>query len=312
VFFLAADSQVIHACTVSFLCIAAAAACDRAAQGPLTASETSLAWTTLQHACMLAAIFCTLSLLRALALLRALSQIVADRAALDSAWNLALASEDCQAAITSKRLCEAATRLAAGVPSAPVLQLYSRRAARRRNSIQRVGSWFNLGIRSGLSSGNARVDTPRINNLENLLEQAKLMSNFLMIQSMTLANAANGSIWSTMAAGKGDAGSELAVCGLSQWPCVKTVDRAIEKVQTCYGNDPSLILDCCRQSIVFNNMDDVIRCLEAVEKDESLEVVRVKNTMDPSLRSLTGFRSGPLSLTHICNRAPAPCARAWL
>ena len=307
--FLAADSQVIHACTVSFVCIAAASACDRAAQGPLTASETSLAWTTLQHACLLAAIFCTLSLVRALAWVRALSKIVADRAAFDSAWNLVLAL-DCQAAITSKRLCEAATRLAACVPSAPVRQCYARRSALRRTSIHRVESWLNLRIGSGPSSGNAGVDTPCINNLEHLIEQAILMSTFLMIKSKELANAANGGVLSTMATAKGDASSEPAVSRLSQRPCVKTVDRAIEKVQTCYGNDPSLLLDCCRQSIVFKNLDDVILCLEAVEKDESLEVVRVMNTMDLSLRSLTGFRSGPISLSNL--QAPPLRVRARL
>ena len=50
-----------------------------------------------------------------------------------------------------------------------------------------------------------------------------------------------------------------------------------------------------RQSIVFSRVEDVLQCLEAAADDPDLEIVRLKNRLDPAFDSgeTGGFRYAP-------------------
>jgi hypothetical protein len=54
----------------------------------------------------------------------------------------------------------------------------------------------------------------------------------------------------------------------------------------------SLLVDVCRQCIVFHEGGDLVRCLRAMSSDPEVAVVRVKNRLDPhyNVRSSAGYR----------------------
>ena len=62
--------------------------------------------------------------------------------------------------------------------------------------------------------------------------------------------------------------------------------------------DVSLLVDLCRQSIVFDDLQNLAACLEAISSDPEARVVRVKNRFDPSYdgNETAGYRSVSLNL----------------
>ena len=60
----------------------------------------------------------------------------------------------------------------------------------------------------------------------------------------------------------------------------------------------SRLVDLCRQSIVFENMEGIARCLQEIRLDPDAVVVRVKNRYDPKLDSAlsAGYRDVSLNL----------------
>ena len=46
--------------------------------------------------------------------------------------------------------------------------------------------------------------------------------------------------------------------------------------------DVSLLVDICRQCIVFRDGQDLVRCLRAIGDDSEAVLVRIKNRLDPS------------------------------
>ncbi len=62
-----------------------------------------------------------------------------------------------------------------------------------------------------------------------------------------------------------------------KWGKIKTVERAIEKLLRSYKADVSRLLDVCRQSIIFDSIADLSRCVEAVSRDPDIKIVRIKN-----------------------------------
>ena len=82
-----------------------------------------------------------------------------------------------------------------------------------------------------------------------------------------------------------------------------------------YEQDISRLVDVCRQSIVFQDVSDMVACLRAVIKDGDIVLVRVKNRLDLSYDSAqsAGYRDLSLNLrivtgetrclgveTHVC------------
>ncbi len=60
--------------------------------------------------------------------------------------------------------------------------------------------------------------------------------------------------------------------------------------------DVSLLVDVCRQSIVFREGRDLVSCLRAIADDSDVSIVRVKNRLDPGYNSAGGYRDVCLNL----------------
>eukprot|EP00292_Cryptomonas_paramecium_P033440 CAMPEP_0113706168 /NCGR_PEP_ID=MMETSP0038_2-20120614/27566_1 /TAXON_ID=2898 /ORGANISM="Cryptomonas paramecium" /LENGTH=109 /DNA_ID=CAMNT_0000631313 /DNA_START=292 /DNA_END=618 /DNA_ORIENTATION=+ /assembly_acc=CAM_ASM_000170 len=64
------------------------------------------------------------------------------------------------------------------------------------------------------------------------------------------------------------------------WAQVKSPLRAVEKVMRSYGGDPTLLVDICRQTLVYKSLPDLALGLEAILSDPDVSVVRIKNRME--------------------------------
>jgi hypothetical protein len=76
------------------------------------------------------------------------------------------------------------------------------------------------------------------------------------------------------------------------WTRRKRAPRMLEKLQRAYGGEAARLGDICREAIIFNEVTDLARCLEAIQADLEAKVVRIKNRMDPAVdgRLSCGFR----------------------
>jgi len=66
-----------------------------------------------------------------------------------------------------------------------------------------------------------------------------------------------------------------------KWASVKTEERAIEKLARSYDGDVSRLVDLTRQSIIFEEVSDLVKGLRIVASDPDVVVERIKNRMDP-------------------------------
>jgi hypothetical protein len=78
--------------------------------------------------------------------------------------------------------------------------------------------------------------------------------------------------------------------------------------------DPSRLLDVCRQTIVFDRLEDLVASLQVISTDEDVQILRVKNRMDPGYDAQdSGYRDVAMNLrlgstdavclgvdTHVC------------
>ena len=61
--------------------------------------------------------------------------------------------------------------------------------------------------------------------------------------------------------------------------------------------DPSRLLDVCRQTIVFDRLEDLIACLRIISSDGEVQVLRIKNRMDPAYDARdSGYRDVAMNL----------------
>jgi hypothetical protein len=60
--------------------------------------------------------------------------------------------------------------------------------------------------------------------------------------------------------------------------------------------DVSLLVDVCRQSIVFREGRDLVTCFGAIANDPSVSIVRVKNRLDLGYNSVGGYRDVCINL----------------
>jgi hypothetical protein len=137
-------------------------------------------------------------------------------------------------------------------------------------------------------------------SLDQIFSQAACLDVLLREKVRQLALASKGCLPIISAA---DSGGVVAYRRLDtlvsqqarfsvRWAAPKTPDRALEKLVRCYCNDASLVLDCCRQALVFEELGDLVQCLSSIMNDEEVEVVRIKNRLDPDLDSsfCAGYR----------------------
>jgi hypothetical protein len=76
------------------------------------------------------------------------------------------------------------------------------------------------------------------------------------------------------------------------WCSLKSLTRAIEKSIRCYNGDVSRLTDFCRQAIIFDSVADITRCLNEIQNDQSVSIVRIKNRLDPQydVTDTAGYR----------------------
>jgi arabinogalactan endo-1,4-beta-galactosidase len=69
--------------------------------------------------------------------------------------------------------------------------------------------------------------------------------------------------------------------------------------------DVSWLVDLCRQSIVFEDVDSLAGCLSAIIADREVQVVRVKNRMDLEYneQQSAGYRDVALNIRIVNERA---------
>jgi hypothetical protein len=98
-------------------------------------------------------------------------------------------------------------------------------------------------------------------------------------------------------------GSDLDHC--IKWGGVKTIQRAMEKVQRSYCEDVSCLVDLCRQSITFESPGDVSTCLAAIAADPAVAIARIKNRLDPQYDAAksAGYRDVAINLRMVCPEA---------
>jgi len=60
---------------------------------------------------------------------------------------------------------------------------------------------------------------------------------------------------------------------------IKAVSSCVEKLDVAYGRDVSLMLDMVRETLYFEAISDIETCLEQIEADPRVEIVRIKSTM---------------------------------
>eukprot|EP00928_Gymnodinium_smaydae_P003593 TRINITY_DN11278_c0_g1_i3.p1 TRINITY_DN11278_c0_g1~~TRINITY_DN11278_c0_g1_i3.p1 ORF type:complete len:957 (+),score=73.94 TRINITY_DN11278_c0_g1_i3:107-2977(+) len=77
---------------------------------------------------------------------------------------------------------------------------------------------------------------------------------------------------------------------------VKGAGRAIQKIWRSYGGDVSKLKDVCRGAIVVKDMRRLHRCLEAIDRSKTLEVVDIKNRFRSGGADRTCYRDINLRL----------------
>ena len=73
------------------------------------------------------------------------------------------------------------------------------------------------------------------------------------------------------------------------------------------AQDASRLVDICRQSIVFDSVEGIVACLRLIEQDKDVEILRIKNRLDPAYNSSqsAGYRDVAMNI-----RVVTPEARA--
>ena len=100
-----------------------------------------------------------------------------------------------------------------------------------------------------------------------------------------------------------------------RWAPLKTTKRAIEKLFRSYSFDCSRLLDCCRQSIYFDDLESLMSCVAAAAQDTTVRLMRINNRLHSGDSSglTAGYRDVMLCLristdetrrlgidTHVC------------
>mmetsp|Transcript_18400 Transcript_18400/g.28705 ORF Transcript_18400/g.28705 Transcript_18400/m.28705 type:complete len:536 (-) Transcript_18400:58-1665(-) len=79
---------------------------------------------------------------------------------------------------------------------------------------------------------------------------------------------------------------------------IKNVERACEKVIRTYSGRVKHLVDICRQSIIFDTVEDLATCLSLIARDGEAQVLRLKNRLDPGFDSTksSGYRDVQLNI----------------
>mmetsp|Transcript_8411 Transcript_8411/g.16762 ORF Transcript_8411/g.16762 Transcript_8411/m.16762 type:complete len:156 (-) Transcript_8411:21-488(-) len=85
---------------------------------------------------------------------------------------------------------------------------------------------------------------------------------------------------------------------LVRWTQLKKPGRAIEKALRSYGGNVSKLMDICRESICFDKLSCLVRCLQIIGSDKDVIIERVKNRLDPAQDAVStgGYRDVALNI----------------
>ena len=129
------------------------------------------------------------------------------------------------------------------------------------------------------------LEEPLVTSLDQLFAQAEGLQHFLIAKVQQWALASRGCFPVESAAGEQsfvpweNVAYDPVARARVLWAPVKSAERALEKLLRSLQNDPSRLLDCCRQRIIFEEPGHLLQCLDAVRRDEDVRVVRVKNRL---------------------------------
>ena len=163
----------------------------------------------------------------------------------------------------------------------------------------RGGTYLTCGATVAGSTDPARP----VQSLDQLYSQALTVVTTLHRKASEWAAAAGGRLYD--ARGTGSDGGE-GLHRLEQWIArglIKPPARALAKAATCYGADPSRLLDVCRARIVVYSPGGAAACIAAILADvPNVQLRRVKNGMriGCDVEETAGFRVGPLPLGTAC------------
>ena len=69
------------------------------------------------------------------------------------------------------------------------------------------------------------------------------------------------------------------------------------------AQDVSRLADICRQSIVFESVGGIVACLALIAQDKDVEIIRIKNKLDPAYDSAQSAGYRDLAM-NICITTP--------
>ena len=235
--------------------------------------------------------------------------LAADRQAYDAIWKQTMKADEINGALD--RLARVCEDINSGLDPS---------RARQRRPLQPGGSCsVDLPLRGGGGNGGGCHDFSEVlscgrqwglplTSLDQLMDQALCLNIFLKGKCRALAMTCRGALPAAAASDAkaaelgGSRGALLeflhpSAAGSSvrwSWAVVKPAERAVEKLLRSYDCDTSRLLDCCRQTIVFDSVVDLLACVEAVREDPEMEVVQFKNRLDDRIdsRRFGGFRYG--------------------
>jgi hypothetical protein len=131
-----------------------------------------------------------------------------------------------------------------------------------------------------------------VSSLDQLHAQGCLLHGVLLDKAISLASLFGGMFPREGKPGlfvRWEGEESRPMCQFSE---VKSVSRCIDKIDIAYGGDVSRLLDICRQMIVFDNIRDLSDCLAALLGDTTVEIVRIKNRMSPSMNNADPLFAG--------------------
>ena len=67
--------------------------------------------------------------------------------------------------------------------------------------------------------------------------------------------------------------------------------------------DFSRLLDLCRQSIMFEDVSDIVSCVAYMSSDPEVSILRIKNRLDPNYNAgvSAGYRDVGVNLRLVCD-----------
>jgi ppGpp synthetase/RelA/SpoT-type nucleotidyltranferase len=144
-----------------------------------------------------------------------------------------------------------------------------------------------------------------LSSLDQLYAQATMLDPIFRTRVQRLAGMCRGHFYvpSDIVGGRPElrAWSEIqedpaARCRV-RWPDIKHVDQALRKGILYNGNILRLV-DLVRQRIIFTRLSDICECLDAIDNDPDLQILRVKNRFDPNIDAhwTAGYRDVVLVL----------------